>query len=119
MVVYKDGCKKEWLKDKMVCYYANGKEKYEMSRDSSSGTSWDEKGAVLTDLKDFILTDHSTGAITYYVAKGKNEKALKALLAKHQWSSEQIADFKNANKVRVSAAGFLSVSTYGYEVSLD
>jgi hypothetical protein len=53
------------------------------------------------------------------VAKGKNEKALKALLAKHQWSSEQIADFKNANKVRVSAAGFLSVSTYGYEVSLD
>ena len=48
------------------------------------------------------------------VSKTDVEKRIHA-----QWTDEQKEAFKNANKVRVSSSGYMSISSYGFEVRID
>ena len=118
-VRYEDDSKKEFLPDKVICTYPNGQKKSEISNDGATGTLWDKNGKVIATMKDFVLKDLETNSVTYFIAKGKNVIAYQELIKKHQWTEQQKEAFKNANKVKVSASGYMSTSSYGFEVRMD
>ena len=121
MVVYEDGSRKEWLKDKIICSYRNGNRKYEISADGSDGTFWDINGAVTAEMKDYIRKDKITDETTFYIAQGKHQKAYKELLdyRKTKWTREQKESFETANSVTIKPRFPFSPIIIGFQVTVE
>ena len=119
MVVYRDGCKKEWLKDSMICYYPNGNKKYEMSRDGSTGTFWDINGPVLAEMKEYIKKMKFTDQTIYYVASGKHKVAYDALLKSYHWSDKDKDLFAKADVVTTDPVDRFSPKNISFSVKVE
>jgi len=119
LMVYKDGSRKEWAKEKIHLYYPNGKVEAEVSPDGSTGTWWDESGQVTWKMKDYIKHSEVTDETIYYVARGKNQKAYQALLDCWKWSDRQKEKFANASSVTVIPQMPFSPFKIGYTVRVE
>jgi antitoxin component YwqK of YwqJK toxin-antitoxin module len=127
MVVYDDGSRKEWTKDKTRISYPNGKTKSEVSLDGSTGSFWDINGQQTGVMNDYIKTNYLTHETTYYVAQGKHEKAFSRLmLAGWIWTEDQLNLFNKANAVTLTPMGtgtqpptIMSGGSRGFNVSIE
>jgi hypothetical protein len=99
--VNSEGERKEWLSNRILVKYHSGLVKYDYESDSASGRYLDERGKVIWEIKDYVLSNYVSGEKIFIINKGVNRSAYLTLLKHYTWTKEQITTFDSAYRITV------------------
>ena len=122
MVVYSNGIRKEWHKDSICQFYANGRKKSAMLTDGSYGNAWNNNGDIVSSTTAFVTKDFEKKATIFYVAHGKHPEAMAAFRSAFDekfWTPEEKKAFPNANKIIMYSTNIIDPKGYGFSIKVE